>query len=240
MIRRFASGLSLLASGFSLSAFFLLTLFLIPTPVSAQTVTDGRAWLTVSVQGLLSKDSPWRWSMDSIARSREGVSQIDTASLRPMLIYNLDRHNFIGGGYAFVSTYPVAGGRTTEHRLFGIYQWSAPSGGGTLSMRVRVEDRMIEANSGVLWRVRPQARFSHPFKTGGRLSWVSWDELSLHLNTTTRSPRGIDQNRAFAGIGSAWSPKVRAEIGYLNQFLPGHGAANRMNHVVSTTMTLSF
>ena len=230
MIRRLASGFWLLA---------FLVVFAVPA--AAQTVTDGRAWVTFTMQGRARQDSPWRWSLDSIARSREGVGELDTATFRPMLTYTVNQHTSVGGGYAFVSSYPVTGGRATEHRVFGVYQWTSPAHGGTISMRVRVEDRMLEANSGVLWRARPWARFSHPIRPGSRLSLVGWDELSLHLNTTTRIPRGIDQNRAFAGVGTVWSPRVRTEIGYLNQYLPGHlGAVDRMNHIVATTVTVAF
>src|SRR5262245_25686127 len=186
----------------------LVILLTLIRPASAQTITDGRAWLTLSLQGLVSPESRWRWSFDGIARSREGVTELDTATFRPMLVYNADAHSSFGGGYAHVSTYPVTGGVTTEHRVFGIYTWTGPAPGGTLSMRVRVEDRMIEANSGMLWRARPQARFTHPVHPGSRVAIVGSDELSVHLNTTTRSPRGIDQNRAFGGIQTTWSPKA--------------------------------
>jgi hypothetical protein len=218
----------------------LVLLLTLIRPASAQTITDGRAWATLSLQGRVSPESRWRWSFDSIARSREGVTELDVTTFRPMLSYDVDAHSSVSGGYAYVSTYPVTGGVTTEHRVFGIYTWSGLASGGTLSMRVRVEDRMIEANSGVLWRARPQARFTHPVHPGSRVAIVGSDELSVHLNTTTRSPRGIDQNRAFGGIQTTWSPNARTEIGYLNQFIPGHGNPSRMNHIVSTTVTMTF
>ena len=157
-----------------------------------------------------------------------------------MLIYTASTRTSVGGGYALVSNYRVSGGVTTEHRVFGVVTWAAPTAGGTLSMRVRFEDRMIESNSGMVWRLRPQARFSHPIRPGSRVALVGSDELSLHLNTTTRYPRGIDQNRGFAGVSTTWSPHLRTEVGYLNQFLPGHGAASRMNHIVSTTVSATF
>lgn len=217
----------------------LLGLLCPATPASAQMVLDGRVWLTIAFQGRVTQESPWRWSFDAIARSREGVDDLDVTTFRPMLTYTSARVS-VGGGYTIVSTYRTSGGVATEHRPFGLLGWAAPTAGGTLSLRVRFEDRIIESNSGMLWRIRPQARFSHPLRPGSRLALVCSDELSVHLNTTTRSPRGIDQNRGFAGVSTTWSPHLRTEIGYLNQFLPGHGAANRMNHIVSTTLTAAF
>jgi hypothetical protein len=203
-------------------------------------VTDARAWFIATATGRLAKASRWRWSADGIVRSRDGVSTLDVTSVRPTLLYDVTTHSSIGGGYVFVSNYPVTGGRTSEHRVFGIVSWTGAAAGGSLTLRTRLEDRLIEANSGALWRARPMARFSHPLRPNSRLAWVSYDELSLHLNTTTRFPRGVDQNRAFAGLSTTWSPRFRTEIGYLNQFVPGHGAANKMNHVVSGSLTISF
>ena len=218
----------------------LSCVLLYSTAASAQTVTDGRAWVLITLQGRVSKSSRWRWAVDGIVRSRDGVSTLDVTSVRPTILYGLTSHTSVGGGYTFVTNYPATGGTTREQRVFGLVTWSAPAGGGTLSWRVRVEDRLIEANSGPLWRARPYLRFSRPFHANGRLSWVTSDEFDLHLNTTTKAPRGVDQNRAYGGVSMAWNPRVRTEIGYLNQFQPGHGAANKMNHVVSTTVLVSF
>ena len=206
----------------------------------AQTVVDQRAWLTVTMQGSVAQHSPWRWSFDAIVRSRDGVSALDVASLRPALYYTLTSHSTLGGGYGFVLSYPAGGGVMTEHRIYGVYTWNHPAGGGTVSVRVRLEDRLIEGNSGPLWRFRPQVRFMCPIRSGSRLSLVAWEELNLHLNTTTLRPRGVDQNRYFTGVAIAWSPRLRIEAGYLNQYIPGHGAANGMNHIVSSTLAMTF
>jgi hypothetical protein len=53
--------------------------------------------------------------------------------------------------------------------------------------------------------------------------------------------RGVEQNRAFAGISHAITPTTRLEIGYLNQYYPGHrGANDRMNHVLATSLGMAF
>jgi len=222
--------------------FFALSVIMLggPALASAQTIVDRRAWLTTSFQGRQSRESPWRWSFDAIGRSREGVGSIDTMTFRPMVLYSVSSRTSIGGGYARVLMYPAAGGMLTENRVFGVYLWTGVARAGTMTMRVRVEDRMIESNSGMVWRVRPQARFSHPLQPGSRHALVGWDELSVNLNATTRLARGVDQNRAFGGVSTTWSPRFRTEVGYLNQFLPGHGNPDRMNHVFSTSLSVTF
>ncbi|HXT71302.1 MAG TPA: DUF2490 domain-containing protein [Vicinamibacterales bacterium] len=222
--------------------FFLLSAVLFSsTEALGQTVTDERVWFTTTLQEPGNPGSPWRWSFETTLRSREGVSELDTVVVRPTLIYALTPHSSIGVGYAFVPSFPATGGTTLENRIYGQYIWTGPAGGGTLTMRTRVESRFIEANSGPLGRVRQQVRYSRPVRQGSRLSWVGWDELSLHLNNTSRSPRGVDQNRAFGGLSLAATGRVRVESGYLNQFLPGHrGAPDRRNHILSGTLTISF
>jgi len=224
---------------------FLLVLPLLvlapAAPARAQTTIDQRVWSVVMLQGRAGPESPWRWSVELIARSRDGVDDLDVAAVRPIVSYALTEWSTVGGGYAFAPTFPSTGGTTREHRAFGQYIWAGPVSGGTLTWRTRVEARLIEGNSGPLGRLREQLRFSRPVKHGSKLALVGYDEIMLHLNDTTRSPRGIDQNRVFAGISATLTGKLRIELGYLNQFSPGHrGAADRMNHVLSGSAILSF
>lgn len=203
------------------------------------TVQDGRLWFVGTVQDRFAKDSKWRWSIENIVRSREGVSELDVYALRGTVQYALTSRSSIGGGYAYAPSYPPSGGATTENRWFQQFAWSGAVGGGTLATRSRVEQRFIEGNSGVLGRFRQQVRFSKALHQGGKISYIGYDELFVHLNNTTRSPRGVDQNRIFGGLGFALSPKIRVEAGYLNQFSPGHGKAAKMNHVLSTSLAIS-
>ena len=218
----------------------LLTL-LWATNARAQTVTDDRVWFTTILQEPGNAGSPWRWSLEVINRSREGVSELDTFGLRFAPMFALNSHSSVGGGYAFVPNFPVTGGTTLEQRVFGQYIWTGAAGGGTLTLRSRVESRFIENNSGPLGRFRQQVRFSHVVRQGSRLSWLAYDEFHVHLNNTSRSARGVDQNRAFGGVSVAADTQVRIEAGYLNQFSPGHrGAPDKMNHILSGVLAISF
>ena len=211
-----------------------------PAQASAQdTVTDERVWFTLNLQERGSADSPWRWTFETILRSREGVSELDVFSLRPTVIYAFNPHVSVAGGYAFAPTFPTSGGTTVEHRPSAQFSFTSGLGGGSVTLRTRMDFRFIEGNSGMLMRFRQQARYARPITK--RVSWTVYDELFVHVNNTTRSPRSIDQNRVFGGVQvAAWS-SGRIEAGYLNQFSPGHrGAADRMNHVLSTALTISF
>jgi len=210
--------------------------------VQAQTVTDERVWFSLPVQGHIgSEESLWRWSMETVMRSRNGIDELDTLTLRPSVTYNVTSRASVSGGYALVTGFPVTGGTLTEHRVHGQFVWTQPGSAGTLTLRTRIENRWIETNSGPIGRLRQQIRFSRPLRQGARMSIVGSDELIVHLNDTSRIASGVEQNRAFAGISTAMTPVVRVEVGYLNQYLPGHrGVADRMNHVLSSSMAISF
>ena len=220
----------------------LVCVLLAPASIAhAQTVTDERVWFTLSLQEAGSPDSPWRWSVETVFRSRDGVSALDTFLLRPVVIYALNAHSSIGAGYGLAPFFPVSGGTTMEQRVFGQYLWSGGAAGGTLTLRSRMESRFIDGNSGALGRFRQQVRFSHAVRQGSRAALVAYDELSIHVNNTTRSPRGVDQNRAFGGVSLTATRSTRVEAGYMNQFFPGHrGAPDRMNHILSGTLVVSF
>jgi len=222
--------------------FVLAVAVLPPADLHAQTLTDERVWFSLPVQGPIGSDhSPWRWSMDLVLRSRDGLDELDTATVRPAGFYNLSSRASVGGGYALVTAFPAVGEALTEHRLFGHFTWNQPGAFGTLSLRTRLENRSIETNDGSIGRFRQQVRFSHPISKGGRLAIVGADEILVHLNDTSRLAKGVEQNRAFAGISHALTPSTRLEVGYLNQYYPGHRGANpRMNHVLSTSVGLSF
>ena len=136
---------------------------------------------------------------------------------------------------------PNGHGTIVEHRPYGQYIFTSGAAGGTFTYRMRMEARFVEGNSGTSMRLRNLARYAHPLHTGSKVSWMAYDELLLHLNDTRLRPQGVDQNRVFGGLQIAAWAAGRVEAGYLNQFLPGHrGTADRMNHILSTALAISF
>jgi hypothetical protein len=215
----------------------LLTLAAAST-ATAQTITDERVWFTLNLAGPLEPDSPWRWGMEVQGRTRDGLSDLDQFILRPTFGYDLDEHSSVWVGYGFITSYQDTGESTAEHRAFQQYVWTGALAGGSFGARTRLEQRDIDGNSGVSWRLRQQVRYSHALRKDSRLSIVVSDELLFNLNDTARSASGFDQHRIFGGVGYRISPHSRLEIGYLNQFVNAAGR-DRMNHVIAGTMNLS-
>jgi hypothetical protein len=220
---------------------FVCTFLLLATDARAQTVTDERVWFTLTLQEPGNAGSPWRWNVETYFRSREGVDELDSMGVRPTLIYAVTPHVSVGGGYAFVPLFPVIGPTLIEHRPSGQFGWTTAVAGGTLSLRTRMEVRFVESNSGPAGRFRQQVRFTHAFRKGSRMSWSAYDELLVHTNSTTRAARGVDSNRLYGGVGIAMPHATRIELGYINQFSPGHRSLpDRMYHILSSALAVSF
>jgi hypothetical protein len=216
-----------------------LVLAIFAVPATAQTITDGRVWTTVSLQGRPAAAAPWRWASDVTLRSRDGLDALDVLVGRLMALYDLTTTASIGAGYVLSNTYPAGLGTTTEHRLFQQFQWQTRGGVATVAFRTRVEERSIEGNNTWALRLRQQVRVTRPL-AATRFSLVGWDEIAVHANATTRYARGLDQNRAFAGLGITMPANTRLEAGYLNHFSRSRTGPDRMNHVLALTLSATF
>ena len=184
--------------------------------------------------------SPWRWQVETQLRMRDWVSDVDNFVMRSLVGFDLTSKSSVWLGYAETPTFPVTGGVRQEHRLYQHYIWASRMCGGNLSLRGRIEERWIENNSGLAWRIRGQLRYTRPVKVESHTSLVFYDEVSAHLRRTTFTGKGFDQNRAFAGLSRAMGAATRIEAGYINQYINGHQLPDRMNHIITATVTLAF
>lgn len=85
-------------------------------------------------------------------------------------------------------------------------------------------------------------KFVHPFELEPRLSLVARDEVFYRVNSTNWGGKsGFDQNRAFAGLGWSFNKNLRAELGYLNQYVDNasHSAAT-MRHNAMASVFVNF
>ncbi len=206
---------------------------------AAQTTTDERVWVGLSLQARPKTKSPWRATFETQVRSRDGLDALEQWYVRPSVAYDLSTHSSVWVGYALFRTTPASGGALTEHRLWQQFLWTHPAAGGTFASRSRLEQRDLEGNDHTAWRIREQLRFSHPVRARSSWSIVVWDEFAVHMNQTRRTARGFDQNRAFLGMGVVFNPKARLEFGYQNQFVYSNVGARKLNHVLSGVLAIT-
>ena len=228
----------------NLSVVTTVCALLVVTPATsahAETITDGRVWWNVTVQERAGTASPWRWYMETQGRHRDGTSDVDQMLIRPAVGYDLTSRSSVWAGYGYTPGYPASGGVLTENRAWQQYLWNGPALGGVVQSRTRVEQRSIEDNDALAWRVRQFARITKPVARPAGLAVVIWNELFIHVNDTRRTPQGFDQNRVFAGMGMTVAPGARLEVGYVNQAIRGASSApERQHHILLGFLNLTY
>ena len=217
---------------------------LISSTARAETTDDFRIWGNVTARGNFGFVDPdlkrWRWWMEVQPRSRESGKEMDQLLIRPGIGYALTDHSTVWIGYAHVTNYPAVGDEIQENRLWQQYMWSGPTLLGAFTSRTRFEQRWQENGNDTGGRFRQFFKFNWPFSFHPAASFVTWDEMFVHLNTTDWGARqGFDQNRGFAGIGYRWTPQILTEVGYLNQYI-NTANTDRMNHILSLNLFLDF
>lgn len=221
----------------------LLALFL-AVPAQAQDSDEG-AWFAFAGQGELgqrSEDGRFRWWFDAHARFFEDSDGFETSILRPGLGYDLSENSTAWLGYAWIRNDPPSGG-FDEHRIWQQLTWSERFDWGTPFARTRLEQRFDERGGETGWRLRQFVRWTRPVQPGADWGWRVWDEAFLDLNDTAWGQDvGINQNRAFVGLG--WtldrSRRHTLEFGYLNQYLARDGAPDASNHILAITLLASY
>lgn len=217
-----------------------------PHPAAAQTITDERVWANITFQERAGTKSPWRWYMEVQGRTRDGVGEFDQFIARPAVGYDLTSRSSVWAGYGYTPSYLASGTAQTgdvltENRAWQQYLWAGPGLGSALQWRTRVEERAIEGNDRLAWRFRQFWRLTRQLHPGlGGLTFVAWDEVFVHLNDTTRTTSGFDQNRVFAGLGvGAWQG-ARLEVGYVNQAVHVAGGSDRRNHILLAFLNATY
>ena len=228
----------------ALSAAAALLMFSL-APLGAATVSTHNTWLYFSFTGPLLGPTPeferWRFSFDSPNRFTSDSRHYAQGTWRSALGYTLSPHWSAWAGYGYSRTgKPYTSTPYGEHRPFQQLVWTDRAGDFTLKYRLRLEERMPDTGDDLGLRLRHQLRISHPLAVAKPLSWIAWGEVFLNLNTTDYGARqGVDQYRGFAGLGWKWSDRLRSEAGYLRQFAPRPGQADRVIHVLALNLALT-
>ena len=205
-------------------------------PAAGQAPTEPRIWTNVQTQGRFEASSAWRWTSDSIMRTRDGAGALDFLAERIVVTRELTRRSSVGVGYAYGAGFPDAGS-LREHRFVQQYAWS----GGVrrrVSLKSRVEERFVTGHASMLLRARQQVRVTWPLATRRGLQGVTSNELFVRTTASTPASWGFDSNRMFVGIARTLTPRTGMEIGYTNVY--SHGASgNRTSHIMSVMLVVA-
>ncbi|MBY0451132.1 MAG: DUF2490 domain-containing protein [Cyanobacteria bacterium] len=213
---------------------------------------DAQLWLPVTLNVPVS--SKLTASLEAQPRVGNNITARSQWVLTPGLRYKIRPNVSLGTGYMWLVSWNLANSRLTppernstwEHRIWqevllqhdlGEHQqW-------TLINRSRLEERFIEHVHDPAYRWRQLLRVNRSL--GKNKQWYVFvgDEAFINLNSVRHGPQAsYGQNRFLTGVGHYLnnSKSVRAEVGYLQQWLisPGN-KPDRLNHAVLVTLTIN-
>jgi len=207
----------------------------------AEAREDEQLWTTASATVKLS--DKFRLSQELTARfsdNRNGLYEIESNTL---LGYKITDKITIWGGYTHNPQYSGGDFTVMEHRAREQITIDnlAKIGRGTLSARLRTEQRWRDGIDGTGWRVRPYLKYSLPLKEGRKTALVLTHESFVNLNTTTfQRTEGYDRMRNLVGISTPLAKNINAEIGYLNQHGFVRNGEDTSDHAASLSLSFSF
>ncbi|MCF7969232.1 MAG: DUF2490 domain-containing protein [Methylococcaceae bacterium] len=202
-------------------------------------------WANVIVSGRFAKDSPWIYYGDVSLRTTEQGRpfppegqgyQVSSVITHDAIGYRFNASHSVHLGYAFAYAIPpLSREPTNENRVWEQHTFALPTSAGDLQLRSRLEQRTVNIGSGTAVRFREMVRFSHPLNK--EWSLVGSNELFINANTVDWGPvAGFDQNRVFVGVGYKIDSSLRAEVGYMNQYINRDLNYDRDFHLLSLNL----
>jgi hypothetical protein len=217
-----------------------------PMARAGELYQDTGSWLQLYGEGSLKFIHPelenWRIWLEAQARLNNDWQQWYQGILRAALGYSLSDRATLWVGYTWVPTHPAGPSiYISEQEVLAAFRYIAPTTWGTLTFRTMMDVDFLRGDQ-PRFRPRQLIRFLRPFGVEPRLSLVVWDEVLVRANSTPYGgAAGFDQNRAFLGLGWSFSPGIRAELGYMNQYIDDAKHVNNiMQHLVMGSLFVNF
>ena len=212
---------------------------------AGKVVEDDGAWLQAVAEGSLKSLNT------NLEKERiwiEGQSRFDgdfnhwfQGMVRTAVGYSLSDRATIWAGYTWLPTQNIGKAYVSQQDVWPAFRYVLPTDLGTFTFRTMWETNFIRGEQ-VRERPRQMIKFSHPFEFEKQLSFITWDEVFVRVNSTQYGGKsGFDQNRAFVGLGWSFNPTVRTELGYMNQYVDDLNHVNAtMRHSVMASMFVNF
>ncbi len=215
-------------------------LIALAAPAWAQTETDTQVWTTVSGSTELAEGVAL--TLEGVARFGDDADGIYEAEFGGWLEFDAGGGVTVSTGYVRVPGY--SNGDLTKMEDRPRQQIAFPLaafGGGKLSGRVRLEER-LRRDGEIGLRLRPQIKYSLPLRAGGKTALVLSHESFVELNDTDWGQvSGYARMRNAIGVKTPLNDVISIEAGYLNQYNFGRkGAHDEMAHVATVSLSLDF
>lgn len=210
-----------------------LPLLLAPVPALAQQ-EDEQLWLQANASIGVAEDT--RLTIEAIGRFGDRGGGFIHDELGALASFTVAEGIEVAVGYRHVDDYDHGRAKPNEERLRQIVTVTLNR---NLAARLRFEQRFQASGTETAFRVRPQLRFTLP--VGDGMSLFATQEHFVNFNETRWGVRsGYERMRNAVGLSVPLSPKIKADLGYLNQYRFGRaGAREQMDHAATFTLTLT-
>ncbi len=178
--------------------------------------------------------SGWNWHHEVQYRNYNAIGDLEQLLLRTGVGYNLSENNnnfLLGYGYILSQNYIDDTDEkvdVNEHRIFQQFITRQSFSRFSLQHRYRFEQRFVEDDFRLRFRyfLSINVALSNPEMVDNTVYISAYNEIFLN------SEKGnvFDRNRLYGGLGYRVSPKLRFELGYMNQFL-ANGKRDQLNMV---------
>lgn len=155
-------------------------------------------------------------------RNYNAVGDLEQLLLRTGLGYTFNGgKNNVLLGYGYILSENYLGNTddkisVNEHRIFQQFISKQAIGRSRLTHRYRFEQRFVEADFKM--RFRYFLGINIPFFKAEKWYFSIYDEIFLNTESAV-----FDRNRLYGGLGYQFSPKLKLEAGYMNQFFETSG-----------------
>jgi len=206
----------------------------VSVPAAAEVTTTWGSWAQVVGEGNLGFVDPrlekFRLWLEGQGRWNEDWQHFYQGVVRAALGYSLSDRATLWVGYNFVPTQLQGRPYFAIQELWPGFRYILPTDFGVFMFRTMLDVNFIRGDD-VRFRPRQMFRYLHPFEFDKRFSLVVWDEVFVRVNTTEWGGKaGFDQNRAFVGFGWSFTPELRAELGYMNQYVEDRDLLNETDN----------
>ena len=215
--------------------------------VRAEPHHDGGFWLMGLARGSFESVSPkvsqLRWWLEVQGRFSDDLNGYGQSIVRPGLGWAVSNDLSVWLGYGWIHDRPALGDDFNEHRIWQQVLWNHAFEHVGLQSRTRLEQRFVSSGDDLGVRFRQFVKLAYPFPVLQRLAVAGYGEIFLNFNDADWGANaGLDQTRAFLGLNWKFDEKgrVAGELGYLNRYSYRKNAGDRMDHLLSINIFLSY
>ncbi|KJV05127.1 DUF2490 domain-containing protein [Methylocucumis oryzae] len=225
----------------------LFICFSLPFVPVADATDDRQTWVSSTYQTDFG-GSRYLAFLELAPRFNQDSSEFNQFIIRPLLGYKITPKLQLWLGYTWQGEYSDNNGvgfDNATHDLMQQVQWIENiSPALNLQYRFRLEQRFFaDADSGHRMRHRLRLQYTLP---GTQAYLIGIDELFIYLNSLNYSSResfvqpGLNQNRAYAGIGYKFSPHFNVDTGYQLQYVNNFKGSDTYNSIWFTNVNFNF